>query len=67
MIETKFESFLNKVGNIVKERQDTTKHVTQVDQRITAVEDTNVQTEKRTSYLEEALALLQEHLVDQED
>lgn len=61
VIETKFEFFLNKIVNIAKERQDTTKHVTE------AVEDTNVQTEKRTSYLEEALALLQEHLVDQED
>lgn len=52
MMEAKFDSFLNKIGNIAKELRDTTKRVDEAEQRISAVEDTNVETEQRILYLE---------------
>lgn len=42
MIEAKFDSFLHKIGDIAKELQNTTKRVDEAEQRISAVEDTNV-------------------------
>lgn len=42
-------------------------HVNEAEQHTSAVEDTNVETEERISYLEKTVALLQERLDDQED
>lgn len=67
MMEAKSDSFLHKIGDIAKELQDTTKRVDEAEQRISPVEDTNVETEQRVSYLEKAVGLLQERLDDQED
>lgn len=67
VIEAKFDSFLQKIGDVSKELQDTTKRVGEAEQRISEVEDVNVETEKRVSYLEKAVVSLQERLDDQED
>lgn len=67
VIETKFDSFLQKIGDISKELQDTTRRVGEAEQRISEVEDINVETEKHNPYLEKAVVSLQEHLDDQGD
>lgn len=70
VIESNFDSFLKKIGDITKELQETTKRVGEAEQRISAVEDTNTEMEKRVSYLEKAVASvasLRERLDDQED
>lgn len=67
VIETKFDSFLQKIGDISKELQDTTKRIGEAEQRISAAEDAGGETEKRVSYLEKVVASLQERLDDQED
>ena len=67
VIEAKFDSFLQKIGDISKELQDTTKRVGEAEHRISAVEDVNVETEKRVACLEKVVVSLQERLDDQED
>lgn len=67
VIKAKFDSFLQKIGDISKELQDTTKRVGEAEHFISAVEDVNVETEKRVSYLEKVVASLQEQLDDQEE
>lgn len=67
VIETKFDSFLEKIRDISKELHDTTKRVGEAEQRISAAEDASMETGKRVAYLEKVVASLQERLDDQED